>query len=151
MTRPTMTKEEFMRCEQMEAFFREVSEHPQWEEKHWDFSVVKKRYFHVDPCAQYQVGDLMQMECNSAACGIGWLPAVFPRLVGWGGLSSIYLKSDSSIPDWAVVKSVFGITEDEVHQVFYAEAGERTILADEIADRLRNVMDGYDLIEENPR
>lgn len=55
-------------------------------------------------------------KCDSAACAIGWTPAVFPRLVKWDG-DAVYLDG-VHMPYWSIGMKLFDISMEEADYLF---------------------------------
>lgn len=63
--------------------------------------------------------------CGSVACALGWLPAVFPNLVGWIKIGAppyfelvIRLHNKGGINPIDIAEELFGITEHEAEVLF---------------------------------
>jgi hypothetical protein len=62
--------------------------------------------------------------CGTVACAIGWMPAVFPRLVRWilnrGWLLAVELKKGPApaFMNFRAASEVFGISDDDAEYLF---------------------------------
>ena len=66
-------------------------------------------------------------KCTSAACAMGWTPAVFPRLVEWSSYDKhsksiegvrLKVKGPRKYFDWDAMAKLFSITDTEATSLF---------------------------------
>lgn len=80
--------------------------------------------------------------CGTAACAMGWTPAVFPRLFGWvdtntedwrGKMLDVQSRKTGAERDDAMVE-IFGLTKSQVDHLFYP--GVHNDLTDEASAKV---------------
>lgn len=77
-------------------------------------------------CALRGSDKMNPYECKSAACAMGWTPAVFPRLLRWqhvldfDGAEVIGVADDEDACDWMAMWRFFDIPERDADVIFGA-------------------------------
>jgi hypothetical protein len=60
--------------------------------------------------------------CGTVACGMGWMPAVFPRQVKWTG-ENIRLRGSAFVEGFEAAEVFFGLTSSETMYLFQPGGG----------------------------
>lgn len=104
---------------------------------------LKPRKLNMDVVANLNgAKEMNAVECTSAACAMGWTPAVFPRHLKWEvGDRYISVVRKDGLADEEAMAKFFGIVDDYVVYYLFGTARRRYKTPKQVAAGLREFVE----------